>query len=189
MCSAVLLPGPRPGACLPGRASCLLAGASPALSPLALAARGHACGHVRAWHLPLPEAFRFPERGFTECGVQVRIGTTVNLRPREAPCSPARPLGSQVGTGGDSPIQLCPNLFRELVPRRWQTCCSAVLALGAKTSFSLWDAGVCPGPAGQVSARLCSFWRPQEKPFPCFLPLREAAHAPWPVAPGQQCHD
>lgn len=72
------------------------------------------------------------------------------LQPREAFGVP----------GGDSPVQLCPNLFRELVPRRWQTCFSAVLALGAKTSFSLWDTGVCPGPVGQVSARLCSFWRP-----------------------------
>lgn len=75
------------------------------------------------------------------------------LQPREAFGVP----------GGDSPVQLCPNLFRELVPRRWQTCFSAVLALGAKTSFTLWDAGVCPGPVGQVSARLCSFWRPQER--------------------------
>lgn len=75
--------------------------------------------------------------------------------------------GSQVGSAGDGPVQFCPSLAEELVPRRWQNCCSTVLAIGARTSFSLWDARGCPDPEGQVSAQLSSSWRPQER-IHCF---------------------
>lgn len=130
---------------LPGSPSALAA-AGTCPQPLPLPCQG---ARVRGWCLPPP----LQRGGCTEWRSN-QNQHHYEPEPQGGACSPVQPPGPRWGQDRTTMSSSAPALH--CVPRRWQTCCSTLLAreLGPCSPCVTWG---CPGPEGQCHVRTAVF--------------------------------